>query len=220
MPVWFLQWSEYGDGTISFMVMLMGRYGNIPEEKSSMRAVMKKRRHALPLPARLEMSDFIAGHAVLMQEIHDARQIHLYLSIEDHAEVLTAPVIERLEALGKSLCVPVVSEGDLMTAAYRKGEVLKPADYGQPEPESVTVIDETQIDVILMPLLAFDRRGYRLGYGKGFYDRFLQRLSSRGIFPLRLGLAFSMQMVEQVPIDTWDEPMHGVIHEHGFVRFT
>jgi 5-formyltetrahydrofolate cyclo-ligase len=202
------------------MVMLMGRYGNIPEEKSSLRAVMKKRRQALPLPARLEMSDVIAGHAVLMQEIHDARHIHLYLSIEDHAEVLTAPVIERLEALGKSLCVPVVSEGDLLTAAYRNGDALKPADYGQPEPESVNVIDESQIDVILMPLLAFDRRGYRLGYGKGFYDRFLQRLSSRGIFPLRLGLAFSTQMVEQVPIDPWDEPIHGVIHEHGIVRFT
>ncbi|NTW82326.1 MAG: 5-formyltetrahydrofolate cyclo-ligase [Chlorobiaceae bacterium] len=181
---------------------------------------MKKRRQLLPLPTRSEMSALIAAHAVLIQEIHDARHIHLYLSIEDHAEVLTAPVIERLEDLGKSLCVPVVSEGDLLTAAFRKGDAVKKATYGQPEPESVTVIDESLIDVVLMPLLAFDGRGYRLGYGKGYYDRFLQRLSSRGIFPLRLGLAFSMQKVEQVPNDPWDEPMHGVIHEHGFVRFT
>jgi 5-formyltetrahydrofolate cyclo-ligase len=82
-----------------------------------------------------------------------------------------------------------------------------------------SMADESELDVVLLPLLAFDASGYRLGYGKGFYDRFLQRLSQQGRKVSRIGLSFSFQMVDEVPADQWDETLDGVVHEHGIIRF-
>ena len=77
-----------------------------------------------------------------------------------------------------------------------------------------------QLDVVLLPLLAFDEKGCRLGYGKGFYDRFLKRLSERGVNPCRIGLSFFQQRVDKLPSDPWDEPLDAVVHEQGIIRYT
>ncbi len=181
--------------------------------------MMHLRRKSIPEKQRASMSETIAEHAAALPETAGARNIHLYLSIPKSAEVSTVPLVEKLDAVGKSLSVPVVRAGELFTAAYRKGDLLRSASFGQPEPVSVKPGDETRIDIVLMPLLAFDGRGYRIGYGKGFYDRFLARLAKRGILPLRIGLAFSAQMVEEIPVDAWDEPLDGIVSENGALRF-
>ena len=81
------------------------------------------------------------------------------------------------------------------------------------------MVDESNLDVLLMPLLAFDEKGFRIGYGKGFYDRFLHRLSRQGIAPCRIGLSFFQQKVDALPVDSWDEPLDGIVHEEGIIRF-
>ncbi len=198
----------------------MDRDAGIAVKKAAMRAMMISSRRSLPEISRCGMSRMIAGYVVGMPEIVNARHIHLYLSISDKAEVSTAPLLDELAAMGKILSVPVIRKSDLLSAVFRQGEPLKAAQFGQPEPEVVALADESRLDVVLLPLLAFDRRGYRIGYGKGFYDRFLSRLAREGINPFRIGLAFSSQMVEEVPADPWDEPLDGVVHEHGIIRFT
>jgi 5-formyltetrahydrofolate cyclo-ligase len=191
----------------------------IAVEKSAIRAGMIARRCLLPEKTRAEMSIAIAGYVKTLPEVISARHIHVYLSIPEQAEVSTIPLLESLDTMGKELSVPVIHKSDLISAAYRIGDPVRFAQFGQPEPEVVVKVDESRLDVVLMPLVAFDRSGYRVGYGKGFYDRFLHRLLLQGIRPYRIGLAFSMQMVDAVLADTWDEPLDGAVHELGIIRF-
>ena len=74
-------------------------------------------------------------------------------------------------------------------------------------------------DVVLAPLLAFDRQGGRLGYGMGYYDRTLDHLRSRGRRPLAIGIAFAAQEVDEVPTGPADVPLDGVITERALHRF-
>ncbi|MCX6180172.1 MAG: 5-formyltetrahydrofolate cyclo-ligase [Chlorobiales bacterium] len=198
----------------------MGRDEKVVSQKAILREKMLSLRRSIPVESRTDMSNTIGRDVIGLPEIVNARHIHLYLSMTSHAEVDTAKIIEGLTAMDKQLSVPVIIDGKLFSAAFHKGDAVKVAQFGQPEPEVVSVIDESQLDVILIPLLAFDVRGYRLGYGKGFYDFFLQRLSKLGRTPFRIGLSFSRQMVDEVPADPWDEILDGVVHEHGIIRFT
>ncbi|NTV06114.1 MAG: 5-formyltetrahydrofolate cyclo-ligase [Chlorobiaceae bacterium] len=191
----------------------------IAVEKEGVRAGMIARRGMLPEETRRAMSMVIAGYVKALPEVISARHIHVYLSIPGQAEVSTVPILEALDAMGKELSVPVIQKSDLFSAAYRKGDPVRLAQFGQPEPEAVVKVDESCLDVVLMPLVAFDRNGYRVGYGKGFYDRFLHRLLLHGIRPCRIGLAFSMQMVDAVLADPWDVPLDGAVHELGIIRF-
>ncbi|MEI8186362.1 MAG: 5-formyltetrahydrofolate cyclo-ligase [Chlorobiaceae bacterium] len=197
----------------------MERNADIAIEKAALRARMINARRSIPERLRMEMSESIAGHVLELPEIVHAHHIHLYLTMHSHAEVDTAAIIDGLSRMDKQLSVPVIMDGRLMSAAFRKGEPLRFAQFRQPEPEVVSLIDESQLDVVLIPLLAFDEKGYRLGYGKGFYDFFLQRLFRQGINPSRIGLSFSRQMVDVVPADPWDEALDGVVHENGSMRF-
>jgi 5-formyltetrahydrofolate cyclo-ligase len=197
----------------------MDRDTGITVQKAKMRAGMIARRELLPEITRTAMSLAIASHVVVLPEVVTASHIHLYLSIFGRTEVSTFPLIEALDAMGKLLSVPVIQKNDLISAAYRKGDPLRFAQFGQPEPVVLVEVDESHLDIVLMPLLAVDKKGYRVGYGKGFYDRFLKRLLLQRIRPFRIGLAFSLQMVDEVPTDPWDEPLDGVVHEHGIIRF-
>jgi 5-formyltetrahydrofolate cyclo-ligase len=201
------------------MLNAMDRDTSVVAEKAALRILMIERRRSLPERSRNEMSVAIADHVTRLPEIIKARHIHLYLSISALAEVCTSPIVDGLTLMDKQLSVPVIRNGEILTAAFRKGDALRPAQFGMPEPEVLSVVDESKLDVVLIPLLAFDERGYRIGYGKGFYDRFLQRLSLRGVTPCRIGLSFLLQKVEAVPADSWDEPLDGVVHEHGMIRF-
>ena len=190
----------------------MGPDTSVALEKAALRAKMIAWRRTIPESLLNEMNIAIAGYVIGLPEIVRARHIHLYLSIHSHAEVDTDIIAETLSTMGKELSVPVIMDGKLVSAAFRQGEPLRLAKFGQPEPEVVSIVDESQLDVILIPLLAFDGRGYRLGYGKGFYDRFLHRLSQQGRNVCRIGLSFSFQMVDEVPADQWDETLDGVVH--------
>jgi 5-formyltetrahydrofolate cyclo-ligase len=88
-------------------------------------------------------------------------------------------------------------------------------DLLEPHPERPARLP----DVVLAPLLAFDRRGGRLGYGMGYYDRTLAHLRARGRRPLAIGIAFAAQEVGEVPTGPDDVPLDGVITEHALHRF-
>ncbi len=197
----------------------MEREATLAVEKAALRSIMMVLRRSIPEKCRSEMSVAIAGHVITLEKVVHARHIHLYLPIPDSCEVGTAAIVDRLTAMNKQLSVPVIRNGELLTAAFRKGDLVRPAKFGQPEPMEPLIVDESNLDVVLVPLLAFDDRGYRIGYGKGFYDRFLQRLSQQGVNPCRVGISFFQQKVDAVPADSWDEPLDAVVHENGVIRF-
>lgn len=107
--------------------------------------------------------------------------------------------------------VPVIPGADqpLIFRRWRPGAAMVPGAFGALIPEAGDVVEP---EVLIVPLLAFDRRGYRLGYGGGFYDRTLERL--RAMRPvLAIGFAFSMQEIETVPTEPTDQKLDLIVTE-------
>lgn len=128
------------------------------------------------------------------------------------SEITTIPMLERLHAQGWRTCLPIVigMEEPLLFRAWVPGEPLVPGAWDIPVPLEAS--PEVVPDVLLVPLLAFDRRGFRLGYGGGFYDRTLEKL--RAIKRVvAIGVAYHAQMVDEVPVGLHDAPLDYVMTE-------
>jgi 5-formyltetrahydrofolate cyclo-ligase len=187
--------------------------------KADLRIMMVARRKSISEQSRRAMDGAIAAHCVALPEAVAAHHLHLYLSMPPLAEVNTEPIIAAFAAMQKRLSVPVVQHGELLSARYQPGDPVRFAAFGPPEPERFAAVDELDLALVLLPLLAFDGRGYRLGYGKGMYDRFLKRLAMQGVHPFRAGVAYRQQQLDELPVDPWDEPLDAIIHEDGIIRF-
>jgi 5-formyltetrahydrofolate cyclo-ligase len=96
------------------------------------------------------------------------------------------------------------------------GDALAPGRYGIPAPADVGTarVEVDGFDLVVVPGLAFDPNGFRLGRGVGYYDRFLSRARSKTV----AGLAFSWRIVPEVPVDPWDVPVDAVVTEKGVIR--
>lgn len=132
-------------------------------------------------------------------------------------EIDPRPLLAELARLGRALALPVVVERDrhLDFRTWSPGDELEPGDHGtfHPFASAPLVIP----DVVLVPLLAFDRRGYRLGYGGGYYDRTLEGLR-RAAHVTTIGVAFAAQEVAAVPHDGHDQRLDWVATEAGLIE--
>jgi 5-formyltetrahydrofolate cyclo-ligase len=134
------------------------------------------------------------------------------------SEISPLPLLRRLADAGLSLALPVVTgRGQpLVMRAWSFGAPLVSGVWGIREPPADA--PELYPDILIVPLLAFDRRGYRLGYGGGYYDRTIARL--RTMKPVTaVGIAFSAQQIEDVPITPRDERLDLVLTEAGTIDF-
>ena len=130
------------------------------------------------------------------------------------------PLMQALRKNGNSICLPVCINEDapLVFRRYRQNDALLPDDMGIAAPRATA--QQVTPDIVLLPLLAFDGQGHRLGRGGGFYDRTLAELKKRGDCRF-IGLAFDMQMVDKCPIAPHDEALHAVLtpsKRHDFNR--
>jgi len=133
-------------------------------------------------------------------------------------EVPTERIRRAYLAAGASLYYPrVTGRGTLAFYPHREGDGWETGPYGIPEPVNPGGSKPRRggWDIVVVPGVAFDRRGNRLGHGFGYYDRFLGRLSAR---VLRIGLACARQLVPEVPVDAWDIPVHALVTEEGVIR--
>lgn len=130
-------------------------------------------------------------------------------------EIDPLPLMEALAARGHVLALPAVTEtgGILEFRRWAIGDALETGPHGTSHPADAPPVIP---DVVLVPLLAFDRRGFRLGYGGGYYDRTLGGLRRGGAL-LAVGLAFAAQEVETVPTDSWDIPLDLIATELGVI---
>ena len=126
-------------------------------------------------------------------------------------EINTWPMVEWLLTAGKDVCVPVVQKEKktLIPTWYTKETTMEPGPFGILEPHNGQTVAPSSIDFIIVPGLAFSRDGYRIGYGGGYYDRFLSAVKG-----VRVGLCYS-QFIRNVPVEPWDQPVHYVITERG-----
>ncbi|MCE1237566.1 MAG: 5-formyltetrahydrofolate cyclo-ligase [Hyphomicrobiales bacterium] len=132
------------------------------------------------------------------------------------SEIDPRPLMRRLVACGALTALPAVgADGETLTfRLWREGEALVAAGFGLSEPSAEA--EAVDPDVVLLPLSAFDRRGERIGYGKGHYDRAIERLEA--IRPLlKVGLAFAAQEVARVPSEPHDRPLDLILTEAGAI---
>jgi 5-formyltetrahydrofolate cyclo-ligase len=131
------------------------------------------------------------------------------------SEIDPSPLMSAMAALGAQITLPVVTERDAPLAfrRFRPGEPLEPDLLGLPCPRATA--PELRPLLLLVPLLAFDDHGGRLGQGGGYYDRTLQALRGSGPV-LAVGLAFGPQHVSRVPMDPFDQALDGVLTEEGY----
>ena len=139
-----------------------------------------------------------------------------YWPVRDEVNVL--PLLEALHARGLKLALPVVEERDapLTFRHWQPGMALEKGAFGIPVPPSRAPALTPAI--LLVPLVAFDRAGHRLGYGGGYYDRTLARLRARNPFTIAIGCAFAGQELEHIPALSTDARLDAVLTEHGIIR--
>ncbi len=134
-----------------------------------------------------------------------------YAPVRDEFDVM--PLLGRLARAGYGCCLPVVvSKKAMVFRAWQPGARLMAGPFSIPEPvETAPAVRPTHL---LVPLLAYDARGYRLGYGGGYYDRALGDLRAAGPV-IAIGVAYGAQCLEQVPHTDHDQPMDWIVTERG-----
>ncbi len=186
------------------------------EKAAIRRAALGKRNSFLP-QLRAQLSEKIVQNALSLKELGNARCIAAFLPIGD--EVDARKLLEKLMSLGKKVCIPVVAEdGSCIRFANLKSfdEGLVAGPHGTLEPVRKNFTDPGQIGIFFVPGLAFDRKGGRLGWGRGYYDRFFSESGARG---LRVGLAFGFQVGLRLPVERHDVLMDALVTEKEVLRF-
>jgi 5-formyltetrahydrofolate cyclo-ligase len=131
-------------------------------------------------------------------------------------EVDPFPLMAALAGQGHPLCLPAVAGDDLVFRAWKPGDPLVVGRFSIPEPNAKA--KERRPDLVLVPLLAFDRDGYRLGYGGGYYDRYLSRHRAKRTIRA-VGIAYAGQRLDEIPHEQTDERLDAVVTDEGVIRF-
>lgn len=176
-----------------------------------LRRTMLAARDQLDPASRAEKSRriaaLLAGHPAVLA----AR--HIFIYVHFRSEVETMPLLEQFLAAGKTVSVPLTlrKEGRLLAVRITDpvGQ-LTPSCFGILEPGKEQAVNPAEIDLALIPGSVFDRLGGRLGYGGGFYDRFLCQDAPQA---LRVALAYAMQLAEHVPLEAHDQLMDMIVTE-------
>ena len=160
----------------------------ISMKKSDLRKKYKILRNNLSSKNSEELSIDVANQ-VLKLPIWEHSFYHIYLSIKEHKEINTDYILNILAGKDKNIVISKCNFKDTALINYllTDNTVIKKSAWGIPEPVDGIEIDDRKIDVVFVPLLAFDKQGNRVGYGKGFYDNFLANCKPE---TLKIGLSF------------------------------
>ncbi len=186
------------------------------ERKAALRTQVRAVRDARSAAVREAAARQIAAHgeAALRERAH-AAIVSLYWPMR--SEVDPRPLATRLAAAGATLALPAFVGARMEFRRFRDGDELRPAGFQTFEPAAEAPVMVPTL--VLAPLLAFDRRGARLGWGKGYYDTFLGGLDAAGARPFVVGVALACQEVDEVPTEAHDRRLDAVVTERGFRRF-
>jgi 5-formyltetrahydrofolate cyclo-ligase len=180
--------------------------------KSSLRLEMLVRRDALEIDVRLEWDQAIAGHVLALDfwKGAQAQPVSGYWPMRSEAD--PRPVLEELAVRKFKLCLPALTPSGMIFRKWQPYEPLVPGGFGTLVPP----INQSQITpaILIVPLAAFDRRGYRIGYGKGHYDRVLKALSP----VISIGITYAAQEISEVPEEAHDQPLDMIVTENEVIR--
>ncbi|MBT6160992.1 5-formyltetrahydrofolate cyclo-ligase [Flavobacteriaceae bacterium] len=172
--------------------------------KSFLRRQYLEKRLALSIE-EVDTASLAIANRCLELPMWEKEIFHLFLSITQKNEVVTNPLLTLLQGRDKSIVVPkILPEGNLEHILLQDATKIKLNAWGVPEPLSGILIPPEKIEVVFVPLLVFDTQGNRVGYGKGFYDRFLAACSPQVI---KVGLSFFEPVERIADVDAFDIPL-------------
>ncbi|MCW8891135.1 MAG: 5-formyltetrahydrofolate cyclo-ligase [Sedimenticola sp.] len=189
-----------------------------------LRQQIRKQRKALSRQQQRKNSLAACRHFIRNLNLLRAKKVALYLAADGELDPL--PLINKLRRLKKRVYLPVLRPNNvnaLWFSEYRLNDSLRPNRFGILEPniKKRKPIVTWGLDLIIMPLVAFNNAGTRVGMGGGYYDRTLgyQHSRTHWIKPKLIGYAHECQYIEELPSRAWDIPLHAVITEHRFQSF-
>ncbi|QSP95155.1 5-formyltetrahydrofolate cyclo-ligase [Marinobacter salinisoli] len=192
-------------------------------ERAQLRKVLRRQRRALSASAQRDAANNLALNLLTHRDLIRSRHIAIYLPNDGEIDPLTFMHMARRRSV--QFYLPVlhpVHEGKLSFTRFDEQTRLFPNRFGIPEPAFRPQVTRPAwtLDAVLFPLVGFDTEGGRLGMGGGFYDRTFAFSRLRpAMAPKLIGLAHDFQRVEQLPIEPWDIPLHGVVTDRHRYRF-
>ncbi|WGO84271.1 5-formyltetrahydrofolate cyclo-ligase [Arsenophonus apicola] len=185
---------------------------NLQKRQKIIRQTVRQYRRQLTWEQQHSAADKITQLALAHELIRSASHLGLFLSYD--GEINTDPLIKNLWAQNKKVYLPVLhpfNHYQLLFLHYRPDTLLTKNRFNIAEPtlNVMDVIPITQLDVLFVPLVAFDKQGQRLGMGGGFYDRLLSNWHKKHFYPI--GLAHDCQLVDKIPTAPWDIPLPEII---------
>lgn len=187
-------------------------------DKKVIREKILKKRANLPLNETLTKSKTIENKLFDTNEFKKANFIFSFISFKD--EINTHEIIKNSINMGKRIGVPItVTKTKKMLVSEIKDfdRELEIGYYNilTPKKEFTRIVSPEIVDLVLVPGVAFDRRGYRVGYGGGYYDRFFSSLNKDVI---KIGLCYEMQVLPLIPFDSYDIPVDYIITEKSLIN--
>lgn len=185
--------------------------------RNDIRQTMRARRRALTSAQQYRAARRAARRTLILPELKRLKRVALYLP--NDGELDPQILFRWLIARGIQCYLPVLHPhraGQLRFTHFRPGMRMQRNRFGIPEPLHGHKINADALDLALMPLVAFDRHGNRLGMGAGFYDRTLADRRNR---PLLIGMAHDAQYYPELPVQGWDVPLDGIVTDRRLRRF-
>jgi 5-formyltetrahydrofolate cyclo-ligase len=186
----------------------------LEDAKAALRLRARSTRAAILNSTRADAARTVCAHFFNAVQLAPGEIVAGYWRIKD--EMDCQPILIRLMDSYQPVCLPVVlgDEMPLELRLWEQGAPLYEAGFGTLAPSELA--PQVEPDVIIMPLLGFDKHGTRLGYGGGYYDRTLERLSKR---PRLVGIAFAAQEIDHIPRQAHDVPLDVIVTEQGARSF-
>lgn len=194
-----------------------------PTQRAQLRTTIRQQRRALSAHQQHRHAQTLAENICRHRAFRNATRIAFYLP--EDGEIDTAYLIERAWRYKKQVYLPVVPPlgHALFFAPYTADSRLQPNRFGINEPDCHprSWLRARQLNLIMVPLVAFDTHGNRLGMGGGFYDRSLAFTRHRKQWhsPHLIGLAHELQKVDQLPCESWDVPLKMIATEKNLYQF-
>lgn len=176
-------------------------------DKQHLRRHFRTQRKALTKTEQRQAQSNCCKRLIANPYFQKAEKIAFYLA--NDGEVSPACALNYAQKMGKTCYLPVITtQGSLQFAAVDKQTQFKKNQFGIEEPANTEQVAATSLDLILLPLVAFDESGNRLGMGGGYYDKSLASVQPK---PRLIGLAHQCQKAEQLPADSWDIKIDDII---------
>lgn len=186
--------------------------------KKQLRSHILERRKSMSAKEREQLSEETCRHLLAHERLASAGAIMAFHPFGDELDIL--PFMQEAMKRGQEIWLPLTNVAQLRLIPYRYTgpQMLKQGVYGiwEPDPDQAEKADLSRLEAILVPGVAFDSRGGRMGYGGGYYDRFLATLEK---LPFLAGVGFGMQVVEEVPLEPHDILLDALVCEKGFLHF-